>query len=141
MATGALPREAEETRAVSGTRRGGNLARALFSSGFDPRPGHGQAGDMAAAAQRQLDLGVSLARSGAYGEAAAAFRSALAIDPRSLAAHLNLGTTFAAQGQLGAAIDSYRHALSIAPNAAPVHFKFATVLKRQGRLDEAILSY
>jgi tetratricopeptide (TPR) repeat protein len=94
-----------------------------------------------AVAQRQLDLGVSLARSGAYGEAAAAFRSVLAIDPRSLSAHVNLGTTFAAQGQLGAAIDSYRTALRIAPNAAAVHFKLAAALRQHGRLDEAILSY
>jgi Tfp pilus assembly protein PilF len=112
----------------------------LLSSGVDPRAGHGPPADLAAA-QRQLDLGVSLARSGAYGEAAAAFRSVLAIDPRSLSAHVNLGTTFAAQGQLGAAIDSYRTALGIAPNAAAVHFKLAAALRQHGRLDEAILSY
>jgi Tfp pilus assembly protein PilF len=93
------------------------------------------------AVHADLDVGVMLARSGAYADAAAAFRRALAIDPRSLAAHFNLGTTFAAQGQLDAAAGAYRNALRIDPTAVHIHFSLGVVLKRQRRLDQAILSY
>jgi tetratricopeptide (TPR) repeat protein len=93
------------------------------------------------AALAQLDLGVSLARSGNYDEAAAAFRRALDVDPLSLAARFNLGLTFAARGQLDAAIEVFRDALRIAPDLAQLHFSLGAALKRQGRLEEAILSY
>jgi len=93
------------------------------------------------AALAQLELGVSLARSGNYDEAAAAFRRALDVDPLSLAARFNLGLTFAARGQLDAAIEVFRDALQIAPDWGQLHFSLGAALKRQGRLDEAILSY
>ena len=86
-------------------------------------------------------MGLSLARSGSYGEAAAAFRRALAADPRSLPAHFNLAITFAARGRLEAAIEAFRAALRIAPDVPQLHFNLGAALKRQGRLDEAILSY
>jgi tetratricopeptide (TPR) repeat protein len=94
-----------------------------------------------AKAQADLDFGVTLARSGAYAAAAAAFRRVLAIDPRSVVAHFNLGTSLAAQGQLDAAVGAYRDALRIDPKAVHVHFSLGIVLKRQRRLDQAILSY
>ena len=92
-------------------------------------------------AQTQLDLGLSLARSGNYGEAAVAFRRALAADPGSLAACFNLAVTFAARGQLDAAIEAFRDALRIAPDVAQLHFNLGAVLKRRGDLDQAIPSY
>jgi Tfp pilus assembly protein PilF len=109
-----------------------------------PAPSEGSARERKSAsrsAQTQLDLGLSLARSGNYGEAAAAFRRALAADPGSLAARFNLAVTFVARGQLEAAIEAFRDALSIAPDVAQLHFNLGAVLKRRGHLDEAILSY
>ena len=94
-----------------------------------------------AAAQTQLDAGVSLARSGNYGEAAAAFRRALAADPRSLAARFNLGVAFVAQGRLDAAVAAFRDALEMAPDVAALHVNLGAALKRRGDLDQAILSY
>lgn len=113
-------------------------------SEIGPAPSEGSARGRTSApeaAQTQLDFGVSLARSGNYGEAAAAFRRALAADPRSLAATFNLGVAFAVQGRLDAAIAAFRDALGIAPDVAALHFNLGAALKRQGDLDQAILSY
>ncbi|HKX10828.1 MAG TPA: tetratricopeptide repeat protein [Stellaceae bacterium] len=84
---------------------------------------------------------MALARSGNYEGAAAAFQRVIAVDSRSVAAHVNLGITFATAGQLENAIAAFRSAIGIAPNVAQLHFNLGAALKRRGAIDEAILAY
>jgi Flp pilus assembly protein TadD len=83
------------------------------------------------------DLGVVLERLGMPEDAADAYRKALALDPRSAAAHANLGSSLARSGQHAQAEKHLRAAVESSPDNAALHRQLAEVLARLGRSDEA----
>src|SRR5213080_2038420 len=66
---------------------------------------------------------------------------ALAIDPKSSAAHSNLGSALIAQGKPAEASEHFREALRINPNDADAHTNLGMALARQGKLVAAIEHY
>src|SRR5437899_2984776 len=66
---------------------------------------------------------------------------ALAIDPKSSAAHSNLGSALIAQGKPAEASEHFREALRINPNDADDHTNLGMALARQGKLVEASEHY
>src|SRR5881628_1431255 len=66
---------------------------------------------------------------------------ALAIDPKSSAAHSNLGSALIAQGKPAEASEHFREALRINPNDADDHTNWGTALARQGKLAAASEHY
>ena len=140
--TGFSAQERVSAPASRAPREGDSCRGALPSDARQPaRRQPGEMSPASEAVQAQISFGVSLARAGSYGEAAAAFRRALVVDPRSVAAHFNLGVTFAAAGRVDAAVQVFRDALGIAPNVAQLHFSLGAALTHLGDLDQAILSY
>src|SRR5213594_2437865 len=66
---------------------------------------------------------------------------AVAIDPKSSAAHSNLGSALIAQGKPAEASEHFREALRINPNDADAHTNLGMALARQGKLVEASEHY
>src|SRR5436309_9142420 len=66
---------------------------------------------------------------------------ALAIDPKSSAAHSNLGSALIAQGKPAEASEHFREALRINPNDADDHNNLGMALARQGKPAEASEHY
>jgi Flp pilus assembly protein TadD len=83
------------------------------------------------------DLGVVLERLGLPEEAAAAYRSAVKLDPKSVSAQYNLGSSLARSGKLAEAENHLRAAIKADPKNAAAHLKLAEVLEGLGRTDEA----
>jgi len=83
------------------------------------------------------DLGFVLERMGLSEDAAAAYRKALELDPKSAAAHYNLGSSLARSGSYGEAERHLRAALAVDPDSAAAHRALAEVLQNLGRGDEA----
>ncbi len=79
-----------------------------------------------------------------HGRAAEAVRylsAAVAIRPRSVAAHVNLGEALKDQRRLAEAIAEYREALRLRPASASVHSALGGGLFEQGKLAEAIAEF
>ena len=87
------------------------------------------------------NLGLLLAQSGRFEDAAAMLRGAIAQDPRSVDAHHNLGNVLAASGDPAGAAQSYRSAIALDEDHDEAHNNLATVLTRQGEMKEAMAHY
>jgi tetratricopeptide (TPR) repeat protein len=88
-----------------------------------------------------IDRGVALARAGALAEAAAAFRQALAHEPRRADLWNNLGVVLVRAGELGAGVDPPPEAVTPAPGDAEAHRNLAVALDRRGQSAEAARHY
>lgn len=77
----------------------------------------------------------------AAGEAVAAYRRALELDPDHPDAHLNLGRLLHEEGKLPEAEAHYRAAAATNADAARAHYNLGVVLEDQGRQAEAIAAY
>jgi SAM-dependent methyltransferase/Flp pilus assembly protein TadD len=87
------------------------------------------------------DAAMAHQRAGRYGDAAAAYRRALAVAPRSAELHFNLGTALQAQGDVAEAIAAYRRALALDERLAVAHHNLANLLRGRGELDAALAHY
>jgi tetratricopeptide (TPR) repeat protein len=76
-----------------------------------------------------------------YDEAAACFRQAIKIAPKSALAHYNLGNTLRGEDQVDDAIACFRQAVALDPKYAPAYSNLGLALKRKGKVDDAIASY
>ncbi len=74
-------------------------------------------------------------------EAVRYLSAAVAIRPRSRAAHHNLGNALIDQGKLAEAIAEYREVLRLKPDEPMAHNGYGSALFMQGRLAEAIAEY
>ena len=89
----------------------------------------------------QVSYARALALSGRFDEAAAAYRQALKIAPRSVAAHAGLAAALLETGHIDEAAVHAAAALALEPNDAPSHNILGAALAIQGRLDEAIAHF
>jgi hypothetical protein len=79
---------------------------------------------------------------GDHGEAIAAFRQAIAIDPDFPEAYINLGTALQSDEKtVDQAIAAYRQAIALRSDFPEAHNNLGTALQAQCRLDEAVASY
>ncbi|MBW2971266.1 tetratricopeptide repeat protein [Candidatus Woesearchaeota archaeon] len=72
-------------------------------------------------------LGLSYNALKEYKKAAAAYRSAIALDPNDHELHNNLANAFAASGNLGDAVQEFKHALKLAPDNAEIYRNLGAV--------------
>ena len=87
-----------------------------------------------------FDWGCELER-GSPGEAIAAYRRALSLDPAHPDAHVNLGRLLHEAGDAAAAEPHYAAALSARPDDGTAAFNLGVALEDMGRLPEALLAY
>jgi len=76
-----------------------------------------------------------------FGEAIAAYRRALELDPDFADAHCNLGTVLYNQGRRPEARACFERALALAPEHLEAHFNLANVLEEQNRNEGALRHY
>ncbi len=74
-------------------------------------------------------------------EAVAYYRAAIAVRPKTSAAHNDLGLALWDMGQLDQAIACYRQAIALDPKLARAHYNLGLVLRKKGRVEEAVASY
>ena len=94
-------------------------------------------GGLAAPALRLYAEANGLAAQGLAAEAEAAFRRALALNPRLAEAHNNLGNVLRAQDRAAEAAVAYREALACGLDHPLVHYNLASALKALGEMEEA----
>jgi len=88
------------------------------------------------------NLGRALHQQGKTGEAIAAFRRAIELDPKDADSHCNLGKILCdAEGDYDAAVQCQRTAIELDPEYYRAHFNLGTALEHQGKLDEALAAY
>lgn len=94
--------------------------------------------DRAAAAAYQR--GVTLQHEQQYGEAAAAFREAIATSPSAITVYADLGDVEASQGHIDEAVQAYRELMAIYPFAyfADLHRRVGFIELRGGRVQAAV---
>ena len=94
---------------------------------------------MAAADQpaAHLNLGVLAAAEDRPGDAEAAYRTALGLDPFFLPARFNLATLLNRQGRNGEAETVLRAGIDRVPDDGELHYSLGLLLAEEGRLDEA----
>jgi len=102
--------------------------------------------DTLARQNTQVALGQALARGGDLDGAIAAYRKALATNPRDATAHFELGNALAARGDLEHAIAAYEQAIALDPalrkEAQPkLAWARAGLQRMHGQFDAAIVSY
>jgi Flp pilus assembly protein TadD len=78
------------------------------------------------------DLGTALAMLGRIDESIERFQSALALDPRCLAAYANLGKVLLERGRAAEALPLLRHGLTLGPDFAPLHEQLVCALLEHG---------
>jgi tetratricopeptide (TPR) repeat protein len=78
---------------------------------------------------------------GSPGEAIAAYRRALGLDPGHADAHVNLGRLLHESGDAASAEPHYVAALAARPSDATAAFNLGVALEDQGKLPEALLAY
>ena len=105
--------------------------------------GGGGAGDDGALAEQYFALGSSLDDGSAdkREEAAAAYRSALAIDPRLVPALINLANIHYAQDHLAEAMALYERAIGLEPDIFEGHFNLGNIHHDLGRYGAAEACY
>ena len=81
------------------------------------------------------DLGVVQERLGLPDDAAASYRKALELDPKSSAAHTNLGSSLARSGKRAEAEQHFRAALAVDPQNEVARKALAQLLASGGRTD------
>lgn len=84
------------------------------------------------------DRAVSLSKEGRTNEAMAAYREAIAADPRSADAYNNLGALLFNAGQTPAAIAEYQRALALRPDFAEARNNLGVALLSSSRTAEAV---
>jgi tetratricopeptide (TPR) repeat protein len=90
---------------------------------------------------KTLELALAHHRDGRLGDAEAAYRQVLALDPRHVEALNNLGTVLQAQGQFVAAAACLERALALAPEVGVLHFNLANALRSSGDDTRAMAAY
>ena len=90
-----------------------------------------------------FDLGNNTGRFGLklFEEAVGHNRTAVALRPRSSAAHNNLGAALYEQGKLEEAIAEVRTAIRLKPDDSMAHNNLGNALDDQGKVDEAIAEF
>ncbi len=83
----------------------------------------------------------ALAELGEREAAIAAYRHAIAAQPKLLQAYNNLGNLLSAEGRLDEAIASFRQAVAVKPDYALAWYNLGNALRRRERLAEAIEAY
>ena len=89
-------------------------------------------------AEEAYEEGINAHRAEDYDRAEAAFRQAIEVNPRYLAAYLGLGRSLSAAGQPAAALSVYDDALTIRANNGEAHWGRSAALLAMERYDEAI---
>jgi arylsulfatase A-like enzyme/tetratricopeptide (TPR) repeat protein len=89
----------------------------------------------------QWNRGNALYVHGKYDEAAAAFRAALALNPKSAETHYALGNVLAAKGDAAGAEAELRAAVAADPKMADGWNKLGIVLQQTNRRQEALAAY
>ncbi len=84
-----------------------------------------------------MNQGNALARQGQFGEAAASYVRALALDPGFAIAHNNLGNVLLELKRRDEALESYRRAIVLKPDYAEAHDNAGHALLELGRLADA----
>lgn len=92
-------------------------------------------------AEHHNNLGVLFREQERLDDAIAAYRQALARDPRHAATHYNLGNVYRAKGEIEAAADSYRQAIESNPQDALAHCDLGDALQTLGQLQAASAEY
>lgn len=87
------------------------------------------------------NLGNALKAQGRLADAVAAYRQALALNPRMQQALGNLGDALLQLGLADEAAAVCRQAVALAPGAAELHANLGNALLRQGQVPEALASY
>jgi tetratricopeptide (TPR) repeat protein len=87
------------------------------------------------------NLGDALAARGYWGTAAACYRRAIELYPRSAKAHYNLGTALDHLNRRGEAIVEYRRALGIDADFAQAHYNLANALWQLDHCVDAVRQY
>ena len=119
--------------AADPARRAAPVARLAFPQAGEER------GD-ALSADEWYRSGCEL-EAAAPGEAAEAYRRALALDGRHADAHVNLGRLVHESGDADAAQEHYRRALASRPGDATAAFNLGVALEDLGRLKDALAAY
>jgi tetratricopeptide (TPR) repeat protein len=88
-------------------------------------------------AEAYFALGTLHFHQGEFDRAIAAFKSAVAAEPRLVDAHIALGSVFKAKRQFPDAIDALRRAIALDPDAWSAHAALATVLQQAGATEAA----
>jgi predicted O-linked N-acetylglucosamine transferase (SPINDLY family) len=78
---------------------------------------------------------------GKMDEAVAAYRQAVALDPRNAGAYCNLGAALRDNGHFDEAIVICRQAIGLDPSCAEAHCNLGVALRDKGQLDEAITAF
>ena len=97
--------------------------------------------DTRAVVMRLLAEANRCTRAGLFQEAAAAYRKAIVLEPRSPGVQLNLGVVLRALGRLDEAATALQSAVSLLPTLAEAHYNLAVVRRAQGDLEAAQDSY
>ena len=83
-------------------------------------------------------LGVALSEKADLPGAIAAFRKAVALDPKYGRAYTNLGAALAKSGDFAEAVAVFQKALSLEPNSLAAHMNLGMALREKGDLDGAL---
>lgn len=92
-------------------------------------------------AQTYYNLGLVSQSVGLYGNAADAYRRAVALEPDLASAHYNLGTVLNQLGDLDGALAAYDQALDIDPQHGKALSSKGFVLRAQGKAEDAAIAY
>ena len=102
-------------------------------------PGHPEA--TRAMEGHYVNEGIAYRREKQFAKAAAAFRSAVAVNGSSAAARFELGQELERQGQFDEAIAEYRRAVELDPDKSVAHTRLAAAYAERGDYERAIQSY
>jgi Flp pilus assembly protein TadD len=91
-------------------------------------------------ASAHFNLAVTFVQAGAFGEAEAHYRQALAGRPTA-ETHNGLGYVLAREGRTDEAIAEFRKAIDVDPKFTPAYNNLADTLAKQGKLEEAVHYY
>ncbi len=94
-----------------------------------------------AAIEAECQEALRLQQRGAFGQAEARYRRALAAMPATPELHNNLGVTLCALGRSGEAVASFRRAVALQPGYADAHVNLGMALLTQGALAEGWREY
>lgn len=90
-------------------------------------------------AKKWSDLGAVLKAQGRHEDAIAAYRQAMALDPRDATPHFNLGNLLRDRGRQDEAVGSLRQAVALDPKFADAHINLGRLLLEKEELEEALL--
>jgi tetratricopeptide (TPR) repeat protein len=108
------------------------VARGVPSFGFAA-----SAQQAAQSAREHEDLGNHALKTKNFTEAAKEFRTALSLNPGSVAAHVGLGVALQETGDAVGAVSQFQRAIQLDPRDAAAHYHLGVVFGRQGNLNEA----